>query len=49
MNVIAEIIPYVLSTMGALIPIVNPFATAPILVSMTTSFTDAERLDVVRQ
>jgi multiple antibiotic resistance protein len=32
-----------------LIPIVNPFSTAPMLVSMTTSFTAEERLDVVRR
>jgi multiple antibiotic resistance protein len=49
MNVTAEIISYVLSTFGALIPIVNPFSTAPMLVSLTTSFTKAERLDVVRR
>ena len=40
---------YVLSTFVALIPIVNPFSTAPLLVSLTTTFTDAERLDVVRR
>jgi multiple antibiotic resistance protein len=40
---------YVLSTFVALLPIVNPFSTAPLLVSLTTSFTDAERLDVVRR
>jgi multiple antibiotic resistance protein len=49
MAVATEIIAYVLSTMGALIPIVNPFSTAPLLVSLTTSFTPAERLDVVRR
>jgi|SRR5688572_7431954 multiple antibiotic resistance protein len=49
MMVTEEIIAYVLSTVGALIPIVNPFSTAPMLVSMTTSFTDEERLDVVRR
>ena len=47
MMVTEEIIAYVLSTVGALIPIVNPFSTAPMLVSMTTSFTEEERLDVV--
>ena len=45
----SEIVAYVLSTMGALIPIVNPFSTAPLLVSLTTSYTDAERLSVVRR
>ena len=49
MDVVAEIIAYVLSTFGALIPIVNPFSTAPLLVSLTTSLGDAERLDVVRR
>ena len=49
MMVTEEIVAYVLSTVGALIPIVNPFSTAPMLVSMTTSFTDEERLDVVRR
>ena len=44
-----EIIRYVLSTMGALIPIVNPFSTAPLLLSLTTSFTAEERLSVVRR
>lgn len=49
MDVAAEIVSYVLSTLAALIPIVNPFATAPMLVSMTGSLTDAERLDVIRR
>lgn len=49
MMVTQEVIAYVLSTVGALIPIVNPFSTAPMLVSMTTSFTEEERLDVVRR
>jgi multiple antibiotic resistance protein len=49
MDVMAEVISYVLSTMGALIPIVNPFSTAPLLVSLTTSSTTAERQDVVRR
>ena len=49
MMVTEEIIAYVLSTVGALIPIVNPFSTAPMLVSMTTAFTDEERRDVVRR
>ena len=44
-----EILGYLLSTIGALIPIVNPFATAPMVVSMTTSLTDAERLDQIRR
>jgi multiple antibiotic resistance protein len=49
MNVTAEIVYYVLSTIGALIPIVNPFSTAPMLVSMTADLTDTERNDVVRR
>lgn len=49
MNVTTEIVYYVLSTIGALIPIVNPFSTAPMLVSMTTQLTDSERNDVVRR
>jgi multiple antibiotic resistance protein len=49
MGATGEIIAYLLSTMGALIPIVNPFSTAPLLVSLTTTFTAEERLDVVRR
>jgi multiple antibiotic resistance protein len=44
-----EFVVYVLSTIGALLPIVNPFSTLPMLVSMTTSMTDEERLDIVRR
>ena len=49
MGATSEIIAYVLSTMGALIPIVNPFSTAPLLVSLTTTFTPEERQDVVQR
>jgi len=49
MGVTAEIIAYVLSTIGALIPIVNPFSTAPLLLSLTPSLTVEERLKVVRR
>jgi len=49
MGIAAEIFTFVLSTMGALIPIVNPFSTAPLLVSLTTTFTPEERLDTVRR
>jgi multiple antibiotic resistance protein len=49
MSFTGEIIAYVLSTIGALIPIVNPFATLPMLVSLTTSMTENERHDVVRR
>lgn len=47
MNLTGEIVSYVLSTLAALIPIVNPFAAAPMLVSMTTTLTDSERRAVV--
>jgi multiple antibiotic resistance protein len=49
MTFATEILAYVLSTFGALIPIVNPFAAAPMVVSMTGSLTDTERLDQVRR
>ena len=49
MGIAAETFTFVLSTMGALIPIVNPFSTAPLLVSLTTTFTPAERLSTVRR
>jgi multiple antibiotic resistance protein len=49
MGVTAEIISYVLSTIGALIPIVNPFSTAPLVVSMTADLSEAERLSQVRR
>ena len=49
MNFTAEIASYVLSTIGALIPIVNPFAAAPLVVSMTAALTDHERSDQVRR
>ncbi len=49
MTAATEVVAYVLSTFAALIPIVNPFSTAPLLVSLTTSLTDEERLDVVRR
>jgi len=49
MGATSEIIAYVLSTMGALIPIVNPFSTVPLLVSLTTTFTPEERQDVVQR
>jgi multiple antibiotic resistance protein len=49
MRIAIEIFTFVLSTMGALIPIVNPFSTAPLLVSLTTTYTPEERLDTVRR
>ena len=49
MRIPIEILTFVLSTMGALIPIVNPFSTAPLLVSLTTTYTPEERLETVRR
>ena len=49
MSITAEIVSYVLSTIGALIPIVNPFSTAPLVVSMTADLSEAERLAQVRR
>jgi multiple antibiotic resistance protein len=49
MNVVAEFFFYVLSTVGALIPIVNPFAAAPMVVSMTAPLTDKERNELIRR
>jgi multiple antibiotic resistance protein len=48
-DAMGEIIAYVLSTIGALIPIVNPFSTVPLLVSLTTTDTPEARLDIVRR
>lgn len=48
-DAMGEIVAYVLSTLGALIPIVNPFSTAPLLVSLTTTYTPEARLDTVRR
>jgi multiple antibiotic resistance protein len=49
MHPTAEIVMYLLSTIGALIPIVNPFSTAPMVVTMTASLTDAERTEQIRR
>ena len=49
MSITAEIVSYVLSTIGALFPIVNPFSTAPLVVSMTADLSEAERLAQVRR
>ncbi len=38
-----ELISYVLLVIGALIPIANPFSTAPMFLSLTASFDKAER------
>jgi multiple antibiotic resistance protein len=49
MDFTAEVVSYVLSTIGALLPIVNPFAAAPMVVSMTASFPEQDRRDQVRR
>jgi len=49
MNFTAEVASYVLSTIGALLPIVNPFAAAPMVVTMTASLGEGERRDQVRR
>ena len=49
MDFTAEVVSYVLSTIGALLPIVNPFAAAPMVVSMTASLTEQDRRDQIRR
>ena len=49
MNFTAEVASYVLSTIGALLPIVNPFAAAPMVVTMTSSIAEGERRDQIRR
>ena len=49
MNFTAEVASYVLSTIGALLPIVNPFAAAPMVVTMTASLAEGERRDQIRR
>ena len=49
MSPTAEILSYLVSTVGALLPIVNPFSTAPMVVSMTAGLTDAERTAQIRR
>jgi multiple antibiotic resistance protein len=48
-NFAAELFSYVLSTIGALLPIVNPFAAAPMVVSMTAALAEEDRRDQVRR
>jgi multiple antibiotic resistance protein len=48
-NFAAELFSYVLSTIGALLPIVNPFAAAPMVVSMTATLAEEDRRDQVRR
>jgi multiple antibiotic resistance protein len=49
MHFTEEIFAYLLSTVGALLPIVNPFSTAPMVVTMTAGLTDAERTEQIRR
>jgi multiple antibiotic resistance protein len=49
MDFTAYVASYVLSTIGALLPIVNPFAAAPMVVTMTASLAEHERRDQVRR
>ncbi|HVJ30470.1 MAG TPA: MarC family protein, partial [Gammaproteobacteria bacterium] len=49
MSFAAELLSYMLSTIGALLPIVNPFAAAPMVITMTASLTDGDRRDQVRR
>jgi multiple antibiotic resistance protein len=49
MHPTAEIFKYLLSTIGALIPIVNPFSTAPLVVTMTASLSEDERTAQIRR
>jgi len=49
MNLAAELVSYMLSTIGALLPIVNPFAAAPMVITMTAAMTQQERRDQIRR
>ena len=49
MTWLTEALTYILSTVGALLPIVNPISTAPLLVSITANLDDAERTRQVRR
>ena len=49
MNVLFEIFAYLFSTIGALLPIVNPFSTAPLVVSITANLSDEERTRQIRR
>ena len=49
MNLAAELVSYMLSTIGALLPIVNPFAAAPMVITMTAPMTEQERRDQIRR
>jgi multiple antibiotic resistance protein len=49
MNWIAEGLTYVLSTVGALLPIVNPLSAVGLVVTITANLSDAERTDQIRR
>ena len=49
MNWLAEGLTYVLSTVGALLPIVNPLSAVGLVVTITANLTDAERTEQIRR
>jgi multiple antibiotic resistance protein len=49
MNLLIENLNYVFSTIGALLPIVNPLSTAGLVVSITANLTEAERIGQIRR
>jgi multiple antibiotic resistance protein len=48
-NWFAEGLTYVLSTVGALLPIVNPLSAVGLVVSITANLTEAERTEQIRR
>jgi len=49
MNLTVEVVAYLFSTIGALLPIVNPFSAAPMVVSITAGLTNNERTRQLRR
>jgi multiple antibiotic resistance protein len=49
MNWFAEGLTYVLSTVGALLPIVNPLSAVGLVASITANLTEAERKDQIKR
>jgi multiple antibiotic resistance protein len=49
MDLLLEILTYIVSTVGALLPIVNPISAAPMLLSITVGIDDAERTRQIRR
>jgi multiple antibiotic resistance protein len=49
MTWLTEALTYILSTIGALLPIVNPISAAPLVVSITSNLDEAERTRQVRR